>query len=1016
MRIAIFHISDIHIENAEDTKVVNVKKISDALKSVVSGNIDCVWFIVSGDIANKGKQEQYSAAYKMFGSILSDIKRTYNLAKIEFLCVPGNHDVDLSNDEGHQALQSEVRSGVTPDILTKELRKQKNYENYANGVYCLDKSDKLCNIKEFSMGKKILKVCLLNTAIFSTLDEDKGLHFLPETVMSKMEHDLNGDVNIVVMHHAHHWMNERMKNRFENVLFHHCDVVLCGHEHDIQSRSIEKAGNRLIYLTGGELSNQGDWRKSEFYIDVIDTDEMVISSNQFIWNAQREIYQKKNEKPYSLTNKNGHTSLELEQDFLLELKNDSVNSLTDNVFDYYVFPDIELVDDNSRTERKVFADLESFIELICEKKYLSIIGTENSGKSLLLKKLFLELNERGYTCVMCNMAQMNNTSIRKIIRNMFRNNYKDEAGSFDEFLQMPKMKKVVLLDNMDDIQKEQMLTLLKLMHENFGIVIYVTRDVIELDLAERVKMNAELTDYDQYKILPMYLKKRQVLISNIVDIRENDSEDKAALTEKIAAAIKQQRKMYAMNPSFIIQFTDFYLKNFKDSFATDGNIFSKVFESNMVNRIRPIVKKMTVDKIMILLDEVSYFCFKGHLNDVSQEDICRIISNYNDIHGDEVEVLQFISVCKESKILKDSSRGGYYRFVDKNVLAYFIARQIIRIWNDELDDTDMKYLLRYVTYGINSTIILFVTYLTDNLYLIRSIIDCTISYMQDWIAFNPEKVNVPYLASINGQIPMEAPSQKDREKNSSKEQENDKAEIEKYEDSQIVAKDYFETDMDDSEELMNQILRSVTLLDITSKCLPGFEHRMKREDKEKVIRLIFQLPSRIFYKWACEVDGVKDEMVQFLLEEFRAVYLDPRDWGKVTKDDMMIYLQRESLALLLDLLNISIGNAAKDYTIKYLEGYSDKEDKLYQIQMLMAYGKLDDVSKFERHLDQTKKSLDKCLLDYMRRRVVKHYLVTSKKITNDKVQSLIGKYFPTKRNNQMVRNILISRERNSKKQ
>lgn len=1013
MKIAIFHISDIHIEDRNSTKVKNVSKIADTLKSAVMEKVNAIWIIVSGDIANKGKTDQYSAAYSMFGSIISDIKRKYKSISVEFLCVPGNHDVDLSNDEGHQELQKEVRNGVTRDVILKELKKQKNYGNYAKGVHCLDESDKLCYIKEFQFEKKKINVCLLNTAIFSTLDEDKGLHFLPEEVMEKMERVLNGDINIVVMHHSHHWMNEKLKNRFEDLLFRYCDLVLCGHEHDIQSRIIEKSGNKLIYLSGGELCNQGDWRKSEFYIHIIDAEEMMVDSKQFIWNMQRGIYQKKKEAIYSIYSKLGNTFLEFDQEFQTELVTDTVNSVSKDVFDYYVFPDLEFVDESSKTERKVITDLESFIDLLCEKKRLSIIGTENCGKSLLLKKMFLELSARGYACILCDMSQLNGISVKKIIRNMFRSNYKDEGGSFDEFLQLNRIKKVVLIDNMDSIHKEQMLTFLKLMHENFGIVLYTTKDMIELDIAERLKMNAELADYEQYKILPMYLKKRQILISNIVNIRENDTANKEELTAKISVAINQQRKMYAMNPSFIIQFADFYLKNFKDTFATDGNIFSKVFESNIVNRIRPSVKKMTVDKILVLLDEVAYDCFKRQLNDVGQEDICEIISKYNKIHGDEVEVIQFISVCKDAKILKDSIVGGKYRFVDKNVLAYFVARQIIRIWNDNLDDTDMKYLLQYVRYGINSTIILFITYLTDNLYLIRNIIECTINYMKDWTAFNPEEINVPYLASINGQIPMEAPSQKDREKNLTKEQENDKEEIKEFEDSQIVVKDYFETDIDDSEELLNQVIRAMTLLDITSKCLPGFEHRMNKEDKDKVIRLIFQLPARIFYVWACEVDEVKDEMVQFLLEEYRAVYLDPRDWGKITKDDMMLYLQRESLALLLDLLNIPIQNATKDYTIKYLEGYIDREDPLYQVQMLMAYGKLDEVSKFEGYLDQTKKSLDKCLLDYMRRRVVKHYLVTSKKITSDKIQRLIGKYFP--KNKIVMRNILVGRERNSKK-
>lgn len=65
---------------------------------------------------------------------------------------------------------------------------------------------------------------------------------------------------------------------------------------------------------------------------------------------------------------------------------------------------------------------------------------------------------------------------------------------------------------------------------------------------------------------------------------------------------------------------------------------------------------------------------------------------------------------------------------------------------------------------------------------------------------------------------------------------------------------------------------------------------------------------------------------------------------------MLGYLQRESLTLLLELLNIPVNNAAKDYTVRYLGTYTNPEEILYQIQMLMAYEKLDMVADFQLFL------------------------------------------------------------------
>lgn len=1012
MKVVIYHISDLHIEKEKDIKVRQVYKMIDVLNSI--GNFDAVLIIVSGDIAFSGKQEQYNAAFRLFGTIISNIRKRFKKT-VCMLAVPGNHDVDLSKDEGHKAIQDKIRSGITIEMITQELSKQRNYLNYAKGIRCIDNKNDLCCFRKYEYEGKVIKVCLINTAIFSTLDEDKGLHFIPQDVMEKMDAELDADINITVMHHAHHWMNDIVKSTFEDVLIQKNNLILCGHEHGLDSSEINKDGARVIYLTGGELCNRGDWNNSQFYLDIVDTDNMLLESISYLWNVNKQLYVQDNSETYNLLDMTPLTEFKLEEDFKEILYMDPVNSISENVFDYYVFPDIELVKDYSDRETEIITLSEKYLETVISKKRIAIIGNESAGKTLLLKKLYIKLSQNNYCCLYCEADTLKQVSLNKALLTVFRKNYMDQNGSFDKFLQIPKEKKILLIDDIHNIDKNQIYTVLRWAEEYFSIIIYATKELIELDLAERVKQTVELEKYARYKILPFYKRKRELLISKIVNIKE-EGKDSKEICNKIAYAIKVQRKMYSMNPSFIIQFVEFYLQNFKDAFATDGNVFSKVFENNIINKIRPVAKKLTVDKILVLLDEIAYWCYKNQNSDIDQENISRIITHYNNEHGDEVEYLYFVNACLQSKIIKKADLGAKYRFVDKNILSYFIAREIIRIWNDDLDDTDMKNLIKYIRYGINSNIILFITYLTDNLYLIRNIIESTIKYMEGWLSIDIINVNIPYLATLNGNIAIAAPTQKEREKIEEREEQEDKDEIGKYEDSQIIVKDYFDTQVDDCEKLINQIIRSMTLLDIVSKCLPSFEHRMKKEDKDKVLYIIFNLPGKIFYEWANQVEEIKEELLQYLLDEYRAVYLKPRDWDTVKAEDMLGYLQRESLTLLLELLNIPVNNAAKDYTVRYLGTYTNPEEILYQIQMLMAYEKLDMVADFQLFLKQVDDNLKKCIPDYMKRSVIRRFLVTSKKISNEQLQKMISLYFPTHRPNSIYKNILISREKNDKKQ
>lgn len=543
-------------------------------------------------------------------------------------------------------------------MIEEELNKQKSFLNYAKGIHCIDENDCLCCIKECTFDNKKFKVCLVNTAIFSTLDEDKGLHYVPQCVIDKMDEELDGDINITVMHHAHHWMNDAVKGCFENILIQKNNLVMCGHEHDLESSEIFKDGSKVIYLTGGELCNKGTWNNSQFYLDIIDTIDMSLDSISYMWNQNKKIYIKQKNKVYNLLDMKPISKFELEEEFEESLRVDSINNISDNVFDYYVFPDLELIKEYNNRESETITLQDDFFEKVISKKRISIIGGENSGKTLLLKKIYLKLSKEEYCCLYCDAVTLKHVSFKKALLTLFRNNYKDHNGSFDEFLQLPKEKKVIIIDNIHDIDKNQIYFLLKWLKDFFGIIVYAAKESIELDVAERVKQTVELEDYYRYKILPMYMKKRQILISNIVNIKEGASEDNNEICKKISELIKSQRKMYSMNPSFIIQFVDFYLQNFKDAFATDGNVFSKVFENNIINRIRPFAREMTVDKILILLDEVAYWCFKQQKSEIGQESICRIITNYNEEHDDEVEYIKLINACIQSKIIKKTEIGG----------------------------------------------------------------------------------------------------------------------------------------------------------------------------------------------------------------------------------------------------------------------------------------------------------------------------------------------------------------------
>ncbi len=63
MMIAIIHLSDIHINSDQEINMQCIQKILPALREIDS--FDCVWLMVTGDVASEGKPVQYKKAQKM---------------------------------------------------------------------------------------------------------------------------------------------------------------------------------------------------------------------------------------------------------------------------------------------------------------------------------------------------------------------------------------------------------------------------------------------------------------------------------------------------------------------------------------------------------------------------------------------------------------------------------------------------------------------------------------------------------------------------------------------------------------------------------------------------------------------------------------------------------------------------------------------------------------------------------------------------------------------------------------
>ena len=368
--------------------------------------------------------------------------------------------------------------------------------------------------------------------------------------------------------------------------------------------------------------------------------------------------------------------------------------------------------------------------------------------------------------------------------------------------------------------------------------------------------------------MPLYADKRQELIERVVKIKATDPSSVAKISKILTEAITAQRRFINLDPDFIIKYVEYYCNNVGDAVGGDSGVFSKVFEASLINAINKYqTQKLSVDKVFVLLSKIAHYIHFNKAYPISKQQVLKIIDQYNEDYGADVIGIDFISIATQANILVFDETLTGYRFANKNYLAYFVARELNSQYNNTGDDSDLQTVLRYACFGINADILLFVSYITDNIKILRLILQIAIEYTKDWAEFDLLN-NVPNFLSMEKkhyvELPAEDAKQKEQEAEVLSEKETDKA---------IQTIDIYDYSEDDIDNYINQLIRASQLLTIVARCLPNFEHSMLKSDKENFIRVIYTLPNKVFNLWALETDKEFDEIVRFFKEQSQDYYI-----------------------------------------------------------------------------------------------------------------------------------------------
>ena len=987
MKILFLHLSDAHLRDNTDLRLININAIVNSLAQIGEFN-ECA-LVFSGDIANSGDKNAYANAGKLVGYIAKNISQKYIDGKIvQTLIVPGNHDNLVKNkDRDNLELESYYEKKEVDSRFNDDLEELSNFYEFAKRNRCFSKN-KVIDVKKLKFGNFIIKVNLINSAPFSLLgsgNRDKGMHYIPLSEFEKLNIDLRQKYTISVIHHSPEWFSDTSKHKLYNALNESTDLLFVGHEHFSLNEDKNVNGKHIDISSGVAL--YGTKTEHGFNALILDTEAHTLVGYKYIYNGK--IY-----KPTKvIDNKNvmfnTNSSFKFTPEFQKELLTDANERDGENYSKYFVFPSLEPKDNNSDLKNFTVTSDSKFKELLSLKSKISIEGSSRTGKSILAKYLTNQLSE-DYTVLYLTEDSFAPKNTRNIIKYALQNEFGDDAD-IDEFLQLEKEKKILIVDGNDKVDKEKWSAFIDEYSEQFGHVITFCGIDWNLNIKDRTVEELTENAFFYLKICPFYYVKREQLIKKICSnyLVEYHSLDVDEKSRKINEDITNQIKYFQLTPDFIHQFVDYYIQFSHIKTQNETNVFSKVFVANITYRISKNTKEENdIDEILIALDYVAHYIhFVKKYQKITYKEFENAVEEYKKRYDNEELNTKYVhTVAIKSNILKESSTSFELEFCDENLLAYFVAQHLNRTCQMAERPEDLKEVLDNICFGINGDVILFLSYITSNTQILTPILQSIFTHMNDWIELDIDKNNIEYLSKVSNTSTPKLPDKKDKEK--IKEEKN-KMEKEIIEEKESQADSLYSYDASKVNSFSNKIAKSINYLELVAKILPNFRFMLEGDEKKVITNILYTYPNKLLYFMLKDIDANCSKIIEDILKKKPKT----RKGILITEDMITRELQNQSMAYILSIYDFISMTAATPKTIGDLEKFDYSQNTNYKIQNLMMQENIANFKTFATRAEEIFDASDLPLIKQMVTLIVRKYFIYHDVEMHGDSIHLIDKFF-----------------------
>jgi predicted phosphodiesterase len=457
--LSILHLSDFHTstKNIEQIKE-RLKKVSERILPLIEASGVNV-IVVSGDIANHGKKEEFD----LFRKALNDFRSLLISKKphtIYEVIVPGNHDCDydLDNSVSRNCRDSfKIDSEIDNDIVNELTKNQQNFYNTFNKEgYKNSKLHGILNIVECAN----ISFHLFNTAITVKKENNSGELIIAKNSLTVVQKNNEQDIRIAVFHHPLSWFNDESQREFQNYLSNNFDLILHGHIHKREYSSITIDNTNIKYMQAPSFYGG---KKDGFTFARIDLTTGKYDSNAYIWIEDSYktdtinkieincLWEKNNQSKYPNVKISGAAKeiiKNLEAPFRHPRKATLENS------DLFIPPD--LLPFASEKEAFDNSAMVSLTDIIKEDFKLMIMGEEQSSKSTICKYLFERELEKSRIPILISPQFVNRNDIKGNIDTLFKCLFSKQYDGIQNYEDIDYSDRTLIIDDLErliDISK-----------------------------------------------------------------------------------------------------------------------------------------------------------------------------------------------------------------------------------------------------------------------------------------------------------------------------------------------------------------------------------------------------------------------------------------------------------------------------------------------------------------------------------------------------------------------------------